>query len=172
MIPIIESNKVKNYNIDDYYADIDDSGDFDSTVTKLVYHGDKITPYTVSTDSWDYLDDETFDNRYSGPEKISVIYGKPFKEISLDELKRIQKEILTSRESFAEKYQMSNKDLIDLLNEIDYQIGVKEKHILTDDDFYDWCKENIWGKNSDEIPDETWAFYSDWHKDIYGVRPR
>jgi len=172
MIPIIENNKIKNYSIDDYYADINDEGEIDNTATKLLYYGDKIVPHTVNTDSWDYYDDDSFENRYSGSEKISVVYGKPFKEIPLDELKRIKKSILTDRDSFAEKYQMSDKDLIDLMNEINYQIDVKENHILTDDDFDDWCRENIWGKNKDEIPDETWEFYSDWHKEIYGVRPR
>lgn len=37
------------------------------------------------------------------------------------------------------------------------------------DAFYE---KNIKGKNWSEIDDETWGFYSDWHKDMFGYRPR
>jgi hypothetical protein len=30
----------------------------------------------------------------------------------------------------------------------------------------------IKGKKWEEINDDTWSFYSDWHKDMYGYRPR
>ena len=32
--------------------------------------------------------------------------------------------------------------------------------------------EHIEGKSWDEIDPEDWGFYSDWHKDMYGFRPR
>lgn len=37
------------------------------------------------------------------------------------------------------------------------------------DKFY---KENIEGKAWEDIDPRTWGFYSDWHKDMYGFRPR
>lgn len=37
------------------------------------------------------------------------------------------------------------------------------------DAFY---KKHIEGRSWEEIDDETWSFYSDWHKDMYGFRPR
>ena len=37
------------------------------------------------------------------------------------------------------------------------------------DAFYE---KNIKGKSWNEIDDETWGFYSDWHKDMFGYRPR
>lgn len=30
----------------------------------------------------------------------------------------------------------------------------------------------IKGKRREEIDDEDWSFYSDWHKDMYGFRPQ
>lgn len=36
------------------------------------------------------------------------------------------------------------------------------------DAFY---KEHIQGKAWEEIDQEDWDFYSDWHKDMYGFRP-
>ncbi len=38
-------------------------------------------------------------------------------------------------------------------------------------DFRAWCKANIWGKYPEEIDADTWNYYSDWHKDMYGFRP-
>lgn len=37
------------------------------------------------------------------------------------------------------------------------------------DAFYE---KNIKDKNCSEIDDDTWSFYSDWHKDMFGYRPR
>jgi hypothetical protein len=31
---------------------------------------------------------------------------------------------------------------------------------------------HIEGKSWEEIDPEAWSFYSDWHKDMYGFRPR
>lgn len=31
---------------------------------------------------------------------------------------------------------------------------------------------HIKGKSWDEIDPEAWSFYSDWHKDMYGFRPK
>ena len=39
-------------------------------------------------------------------------------------------------------------------------------------DFYAYYKEHIEGRTWEEIDDEHWSFYSDWHKDMYGYRPR
>lgn len=38
--------------------------------------------------------------------------------------------------------------------------------------FNKFYKENIEGKKWEEIDDDTWQWYSDWHKDMYGYRPR
>ena len=32
--------------------------------------------------------------------------------------------------------------------------------------------EHIEGKSWEEIDPEAWGFYSDWHKDMYGFRPK
>lgn len=37
------------------------------------------------------------------------------------------------------------------------------------DRFYE---EHIKGKTWNEIDPDAWEFYSDWHKDMYGYRPR
>ena len=37
------------------------------------------------------------------------------------------------------------------------------------DDFYE---KHIKGKSWDELDPDDWGFYSDWHKDMYGYRPR
>lgn len=34
-----------------------------------------------------------------------------------------------------------------------------------------YFKEHIEGKSWDEIDDDCWGWYSDWHKDVYGYRP-
>lgn len=39
------------------------------------------------------------------------------------------------------------------------------------DKFNAWVKEHISGKSYEEIDPDTWSFYSDWHKDMFGVRP-
>lgn len=31
---------------------------------------------------------------------------------------------------------------------------------------------HIQGKRREEIDDDTWSAYSDWHKDMYGFRPK
>ena len=38
--------------------------------------------------------------------------------------------------------------------------------------FMEWTAEHISGKSFEEIAPETWDYYSDWHKDLYGFRPR
>lgn len=38
--------------------------------------------------------------------------------------------------------------------------------------FMQWVNANISGKTIEEIAPETWDYYSDWHKDMYGFRPR
>ena len=38
--------------------------------------------------------------------------------------------------------------------------------------FTEWVSVNISGKSIEDIAPETWDYYSDWHKDLYGFRPR
>lgn len=33
-------------------------------------------------------------------------------------------------------------------------------------------EKHIKGKKFSEVEPEAWSFYSDWHKDVYGYRPR
>lgn len=40
------------------------------------------------------------------------------------------------------------------------------------DAFNSFYEKHIKGKTWEEIPQEDWDFYSDWHKDMYGYRPR
>ena len=35
-----------------------------------------------------------------------------------------------------------------------------------------YFEENIKGKKWEDINPDTWDFYSDWHKDVFGFRPR
>ena len=39
-------------------------------------------------------------------------------------------------------------------------------------DFNAFYEKHIKGKSWEEIIPENWDFYSDWHKDMYGYRPR
>lgn len=39
-------------------------------------------------------------------------------------------------------------------------------------DFDAFYAKHIEGKSWEEINPEDWSFYSDWHKDMYGYRPR
>ena len=39
-------------------------------------------------------------------------------------------------------------------------------------DFNAFYVEHIEGKSWEEIDSEDWQFYSDWHKDMYGFRPK
>lgn len=45
----------------------------------------------------------------------------------------------------------------------------RERNQAEFDAFYN---KHIKGKTWDEIDQEAWDFYSDWHKDMYGYRPR
>ena len=45
----------------------------------------------------------------------------------------------------------------------------REEHQEAFDNFY---TEHIKGKKWEDINPEDWDFYSDWHKDMYGFRPR
>ena len=40
------------------------------------------------------------------------------------------------------------------------------------DSFNAFYEKHIKGKRWEEIEQEAWDFYSDWHKDMYGYRPR
>lgn len=39
-------------------------------------------------------------------------------------------------------------------------------------DFDAFYEKHIKGRTWEEIEDEAWSVYSDWHKDMYGFRPR
>ena len=39
-------------------------------------------------------------------------------------------------------------------------------------DFNEFYEKNIKGKNWNDIDPDTWSYYSDWNKDMYGFRPR
>lgn len=39
-------------------------------------------------------------------------------------------------------------------------------------DFKRFYNEHISGRDWEEIDPEAWDYYSDWHKDMYGFRPR
>lgn len=45
----------------------------------------------------------------------------------------------------------------------------REENQTAFDAFY---AKHIEGKSREEIDPEDWGFYSDWHKDMYGFRPR
>ena len=45
----------------------------------------------------------------------------------------------------------------------------RERNQASFDAFYE---KHISGKSWEEIDPEAWSFYSDWHKDMYGFRPR
>ena len=45
----------------------------------------------------------------------------------------------------------------------------RERNQEAFDAFYE---KHIKGKSWEEVDQEAWGFYSDWHKDMYGFRPR
>lgn len=45
----------------------------------------------------------------------------------------------------------------------------REENQASFDAFY---AKHIEGKSWEEIDPEAWSFYSDWHKDMYGFRPK
>lgn len=55
-------------------------------------------------------------------------------------------------------------NLTDILDE-----RYREENQAKFDAFYE---KHIKGKKREEIDPENWDFYSDWHKDMYGFRPR
>ena len=65
-------------------------------------------------------------------------------------------------------YVFANWDRYLELEEIENQ-EFRENNQSEFDKFY---KENIKGKDWNEIEPGAWEFYSDWHKDMYGFRPR
>lgn len=40
------------------------------------------------------------------------------------------------------------------------------------DDIHKYFQEHIEGKTWNDIDPDRWDFYSDWHKDVFGYRPR
>lgn len=55
-------------------------------------------------------------------------------------------------------------NLVDIQNE-----RYRERNQAKFDAFY---AKHIQGKSWEEIDPEAWGFYSDWHKDMYGFRPK
>lgn len=53
------------------------------------------------------------------------------------------------------------------------QIILDERYRERNQDSFDaFYKEHIEGKTREEIDPDDWGFYSDWHKDMYGYRPK
>lgn len=76
-------------------------------------------------------------------------------------------------------------DMLELMNpcDNDWDVTYKKYFFLSSimderyreenqEQFDAFYEKNIKGKNWNEIDDETWSFYSDWHKDMFGYRPR
>ena len=66
-------------------------------------------------------------------------------------------------EAWHEYYREYNR-LTDILDE-----RYRAENQAAFDAFY---AKHIEGKSWEEIDPEAWSFYSDWHKDMYGFRPR
>lgn len=50
---------------------------------------------------------------------------------------------------------------------------LNERYIEENQEKFDaYYEKNIKGKRWEDIDPESWQFYSDWHKDMYGFRPR
>jgi hypothetical protein len=89
---------------------------------------------------------------------------------------------------------MTNAEINSRIRELDYilmgdcandawEVAYQERNKLTSvlderyreenqDAFDSFYAKHIKGKSWEEINPEAWSFYSDWHKDMYGFRPR
>ena len=81
-----------------------------------------------------------------------------------NELKRIRKAMADMNDAYVSANWGRYIELLELESE--------EYREANQDEFDKFYKENIQGKSWNEIDPETWQFYSDWHKDMYGYRPR
>lgn len=82
--------------------------------------------------------------------------------IRLNELYQIL-DLQAGDEEWDKAYEEYSK-LMDIQNE-----RYRMKNQKAFDTFY---KERIKGKKLEEINPNDWSYYSDWHKDMYGFRPR
>lgn len=48
----------------------------------------------------------------------------------------------------------------------------KEYREKNEPEITEYFEKHIKGKSWNEIDQDRWDFYSDWHKDVYGYRPR
>ena len=88
---------------------------------------------------------------------------------------------------------MTNKDINDRLEELrkvldfalgdEWDVAYDEYLVLSAeldaryrdeniDKFETFFFKNVYGKEWKDIDDDTWGFYSDWHKDMFGYRPK
>ena len=66
----------------------------------------------------------------------------------------------------------SSNSLIEIAeNIVNFEDKTKE-HDMNKIALEQYYTENIKGKSIQEIDDDILTFYSDWHKDVYGYRPR
>ena len=88
-------------------------------------------------------------------------------------LKLTDKEINERIDELSKKLDMdidwdTNYAMYQLLNDI-LDERYRESNIVKFEEFF---FKNIYGKEWEEVRGETWDFYSDWHKDMFGYRPR
>lgn len=81
-----------------------------------------------------------------------------------NELNKIRQAMANMDDAYVSSHWGEYLELLELESE-----EYRESNQAEFDKFY---KENIQGKSWNEIDPEDWQFYSDWHKDMYGYRPR
>lgn len=90
------------------------------------------------------------------------------KEMTTDALnKRVDELSKILDSTFGIEWDSAYDEYVRINNELEKRYREENKSAF--DDYY---TKHIKGKTFDKIDPEHWSFYSDWHKDMYGFRPR
>lgn len=93
------------------------------------------------------------------------VYNKDYNAMTDEEIQQRLDElsIIIADETFPIKYR--ERYMLEYVRD--------ERRKMKDENaFYDFYEEHIEGKDMDEIDEEDWEYYSDWHKELYGCRPK
>jgi hypothetical protein len=87
------------------------------------------------------------------------------------------KELSARRKKLGDMLEMMNpcdNDWDDIYGEYFAIVAIQDERYreANQEDFDAFYEKNIKGKRWEEIDPDLWCFYSDWHKDMYGYRPR
>ena len=95
---------------------------------------------------------------------------KNYNEMTNAELYDIRRELSSTLDTYnpsSDEWSAAYKEYCSINAILDERYRVENQPAF--DAFYE---EHIKGKKWEDIDPEDWGFYSDWHKDMYGFRPR